>query len=157
MQEQTVQWDPMMEYRMPYELRLFWLYSLIVVVVFFVKCLRIAGQLWSLRKASDGDFGSICNLCKARIDSLKRLVTPTLLLSVLTSMYLITPLLEEIRDAKIAPIALSAGSAVEMLKPIKGGLVISVAFYLAYSLFTGALKRRKIRHDFAPGVQQTSG
>jgi hypothetical protein len=92
----------------------------------------------------------------ARIDSLKRMVPLTILVSVLASEYGIIPVLEMIRDVKIAPIGLLAGTAVEMLVPIRGGIGISILLWLCCGLCTGALTRRRIHHDFALPKQKSS-
>ncbi len=49
MQEETVQWDPMMEHRLSWGAKLFVLYLLAVLVVSIVKAINLATQLWRFR------------------------------------------------------------------------------------------------------------
>jgi hypothetical protein len=49
MQEETVQWNPMMEHRLSWGAKLFVLYLLAVLVISLLKAVSLATQLWRFR------------------------------------------------------------------------------------------------------------
>jgi hypothetical protein len=129
-----VGWDPIaINYRPPWASRLFLLYLLLVVAISLVKS---ASVLRDFRRGS-------WEICSARIQSMRRLVFFTLLLSVLVADQLLRVALMQIAAQRFFGPAALAGGVAEALTVFALGVLTCTALYAGCGLCEGILLHRR--------------
>jgi hypothetical protein len=144
-----VGWDPIaINHQLPWASKLFLLYLLLVVAISFVKS---ASVLRDFRRGS-------WETCSARIQSMRRLVFFTLLLSVLVAAELLRVTLMQIAAQRFFGRAALAGGLAEALTVFALGILVCTALYAGCGLCEGTLLRRRAawNHSFAEARNQPS-
>ena len=155
MQEATqIGWDPISSnHQLPWAAKIFVLYLLVVVTTSLVNSVALLRQLWFLTRSSvqaprsENDFQRAWERSSNKIQSIKRLVFVTLLLSVLVAVLLLRASLVRAFEQKMFGPALLSGSIVEVLTVFGLGIFVCVVLYAACALFEGMLLRRKPTTD----------
>ncbi len=159
MQESSqITWDPAsINHHVPWESRLFVLYLLVVVAISFVRILHVLRQLWSfthgsvLMRSGENEFLYAWETCSAKIQSMKRLVFFTLLLSVLVAVYRLRTTLTQLVAQKAFGVGAFGGTVVEVLTLFALGILVCALLYAPCGLCEGMLLRRRAawNHSFA--------
>lgn len=153
MQDTTVQFDPWMEYRAPWEIRLFALYILVLLAFFLIRTAQLIAFLWRARR--DQNLSTSlpesrirltvgAHLASIRITSLRRAATLTLLFSVAVTAEQAVAILREVSEAKIYGPGFVGASGAEALTVFTIGVVACNILYAGYSFFGGKLSRLKM-------------
>ena len=145
-----VGWDPIsINYHLPWAAKIFVLYLLVVVAISLVKYAGLLRQFWSFTHGSlqgsrsENESRQAWEACSNRIQSTKRLVFITLLLTVLVSALLLRATLMRIVEQKtFGPAALGGGIA-EVLTVFALGILVCAVLYTVCALHEGMLLRRK--------------
>jgi hypothetical protein len=141
-------WDPIsINYQPPWASKLFVLYLLVVVAISLVKYAGLLRQFWSLTSGSlqesrsENESRYTWEACSNRIQSIKRLVFVTLLLTVLVSAFLLRATLMRIVEQKAFGPAALGGGIVEVLTVFALGILVCAVLYTACALYEGMLLR----------------
>jgi nitrate reductase gamma subunit len=145
-----VGWDPIsINYHLPWAAKIFVLYLLVVIAISLVKYAGLLRQFWSFTRGSiqgsrsESESQYAWEACSNRIQSIKRLVFVTLLLTVLVSALLLRACLMRIVEQKaFGPAALSGG-IVEVLTVFALGILVCAVLYTACALYERMLLRRR--------------
>jgi hypothetical protein len=157
-QTPQVGWDPIsINYRPPLALKLLVLYLLVIVVLSLVKSASVLRMVWCLTRDSRQrprmgyKFLHVWKTCSNKIQSLKRLVFITLLLTVLVSSLLLRNVLIRITEQKAFWPAAVSGSLAEVTTAFTLGILVCAVLYAACTFYEGALlrSREKWAHSHA--------
>lgn len=148
MQEGTIGWDPIGEYRLPWQGKLLVLYLLIVTAVLVARSIMLVGDIRALHTGND-KFTHIWEMTMARVASMKRLALLTLLLSVLCTVNSAVHVLVKIQEMHSAGPGAIAGATSEVLTLFELGLFVCTALYAVASLYEGALARRRASWNYS--------
>ena len=157
------QWDPIsINHVAPWEIRLFVVYLLFVLVFFLVRVTQLGWFLWRSRKSGSPLPGSEVALgataaflqdlalASIRSVSLKRSAVLTTLLSLAVSAEQAATLMRSISVEKVFGPAAFAGSGSEMLSALALGIGVCVVLYAAFAMFDGKLSRIRLRVEHRP-------
>ena len=147
-EEGAVGWDPVSEYRLPWEGKLLVLYLVAVLVVLLVRSIQILHQVRTLRLAGDR-FLYVWEMCMARVASMKRLALLTLLVSSLTAVALSVRFLARIQQIHAAWSGAVAGGISEILAFFELGLFVCAALYAVSTFYEGMLARRRVSWNYS--------
>ncbi len=146
-------WDPIsINHHLPWASKLFVLYLLVVVAISLFKSARLLPQLWSFTRGSPRVSGSenesqyAWETSSNKIQSIKRLVFVTLLLTVLVSALLLRATLMRIVEQKAFGPAALGGGIVEVLTMFALGILVCTVLYAACALYEGMLRGRTTRN-----------
>ena len=152
MQEGTVGWDPMGEYRLPWQGKLLVLYQLVVTAVLVARSIMLVGDIRALRTEND-KFTYLWEMSMARVVSLKKLALLTLLVSGLTAVALIVRFFARMQVLHAGWSGAVAGGIAEILLFLELGLFVCTALYAVSSFYAGMLTRRRIAWNHSrPGA-----
>jgi hypothetical protein len=90
----------------------------------------------------ENEFVAVWEACSAKVQTMKRLVVLTFLLSVLVAACQLRPVLTGFAQKSFGPAALSGGM-VEVLTVFEPGILVCAMLYATCGLFDGVLLRRK--------------
>ncbi|MFI5089266.1 MAG: hypothetical protein ACHP7P_04335 [Terriglobales bacterium] len=137
----AVGWDPIaINHHLPWESRLFLLYLLVVGAISLVKSVSLVRQLWS---ANPEVQSSRWEACSAKVQSIKRLVVLTFLLSVLLAADRTATVLIQLGSQKFFAVWAFSGEIAEVLKVFALGMLGCAMLYVVSGLFEGVLLRRR--------------
>jgi len=134
-------------YSLPAEDRLFALYLFVVVAIVTVRSFAIVRYLWVSRRksaqepSSDTEVATAWRTCNRKVQSTKRLVILTLMLSAVLTTHRLMVVFTNMTFEKRYGVA-DSGSIAEILACLWLGLTVSAAVYAACLLYEGALARR---------------
>jgi hypothetical protein len=153
-----VGWD--IDVQLPWPHRLFVLYVFVVVAISAVKSASVLRQLLpftgsSLRtQKSDNDFLRAWEKCSNRIQSMKRIVVITLLLSLLTPAYLLRNDLAIFAKEKVFGPGAFLSTMSEVLTVFALGILACTVIYAACAFLEGALVRRVESWRYSRGANE---
>jgi hypothetical protein len=153
-----VGWD--IDVQLPWPHRLFVLYVFVVVAISAVKSASVLRQLLpftgsSLRAPkSDNDFLRAWEKCSNRIQSMKRIVVITLLLSLLTPAYLLRNDLAIFAKEKVFGPGAFLSTMSEVLTVFALGILACTVIYAACAFLEGALVRRVESWRYSRGAKE---
>jgi hypothetical protein len=154
-----VGWDPRyIDLHLPWAHRLLVVYLFVVIATSAVKSASILRQLLPFTSSSlrapkgEHHFLRAWEKCSNRIQSMKRIVIITLLLSVLTAVYLSLEYLGDFVTQKIFFPGAFFGSMIEVLSVFALGILSCTVIYIACAFLEGALLRRMESWRYARGT-----
>ena len=142
-----VRWDNI-DVIVPWPHKLFVLYVVVIVAISVVKSASVLRHLLPFRGSSlqtsksDNDFLRAWEECSNKIQSMKRIVVVTLLLSLLIPAYLLVNDLAIFAKEKVFGPAAFLGTVSEVLTVFALGILASTVIYSACAFLEGALVRR---------------
>jgi hypothetical protein len=142
------------DYRPPWESRLFVLYLIVVVTTALVRSISVVRHLWSSRRVSalksvetgegaEREFLFAWEVCLSKVRSIRRLVFLTLLVSVLVAAYEVRNILSQIAWKELLGPSAISGSLSEVLTLFWLGVLVSALLYAACAYYEGALAHRR--------------
>ena len=149
-EDQTVSFQPMYDVFIPWYIKLFHLYLILVFLLtilrsthlaWTLRTLRIAGHFSDAFSARAQDFWEH-SYFKAR--SLKTLSHVTLLISMIALSWSFADILSQVAMQKTAGIGAIAGAFADTLRTFTVGVVISTALLCVSVLFERLIRRRKL-------------
>jgi hypothetical protein len=149
MQENTaVGWDPIsIQPQQPLLTKLFILYMFFVITVSFVRWVCLLRQLWWLEAhshAADSNWLNVWNRSLRTVQSSKRLVVTSCLLSAAVATSQTMALFTMIASQKLTGVGPLYGELARRFVILGIGLWMSVAVYVAFGFCEGILMRRKM-------------
>jgi hypothetical protein len=162
-------WDPLsIDYHLPWESRLFVLYLIAVLAISIVRLGSLVRQFWSLRHALAPKSGSVTEgseleikffnvwgACSAKVQSMKRAVVLTFLLSVLVATDGLRATVLAIADQKAFLIGAFNGGLAEALTLFALGILVCAVLYAICGFCEGILVRRKALWNFSSAWMKT--
>jgi hypothetical protein len=136
----------------PWASKLFVMYLLVVVAISLLKIRRITAPVlifntqFTPRLKKRKRVRSAWETCSNKIQSIKRLVFVTLLLTVLVSSLLLRATLVRIVEQKAFGPAALGGGIVEVLTIFAFGILVCAVLYTACTLYEGMLLRKTRRN-----------
>ncbi len=142
------------DYRPPWESRLFVLYLIVVGATALVRSISVVRHLWSSRRVSaqksvetgegaERELLFAWEVCLSKVHSIKRMVFLTLLLSVLVAVYEVRNIFSEIALKQLLGPSAVSGSVSEVLTLFWLGVLVSALLYAACAYYEGALAHRR--------------
>jgi hypothetical protein len=107
-----------------------------------------SGSSPTILQEATSEFAHRCELCAAKVSSIKKLVPLTLLVSILLLVESSATMLGDIATEKRVWIGFVAGRTSELLVQMALGVLVCVILYAISSSFEGALARRKISWNY---------
>jgi hypothetical protein len=140
-QHPEVGWDPIsINHHLPWESRLFLLYLLVVGAISLGKSVSLVRHLWW----GNADVqSSRWEACWAKVQSIRRLVVLTFLLSLLLAAYQTAKILIELSIQKFFAAGAFGGGMAEVLSLFALGMLGCAILYVVFGLFEGILLRRR--------------
>lgn len=147
-EDQTVSFQPMyVDGPLPWYERLFALYLLAVLLIYLFRVVRLAINLYKLRKEREQFLAApVANAlltdCYARVRSFKEISVLTLLISSLCFTWYTADSFSSVITAKAADFAFVLREVANALGSLMAGLVLSIVLYSTAMLSGAMLSRR---------------
>jgi hypothetical protein len=152
--QESFGWPPYDEVRLPWETRLFALYTLALSIFLLVRTVQLTAFLWRSRKAKGPSppspesrlaFVHDLRIASIKAVSLRRATVLTLLLCVAITAEQIVSILRGISVERRFLAPFFAGSISEALVVFAIGISACSVLYAGYAFFTGRISRLKVR------------